>query len=73
MMANQIIDFVDNLQSSLTEIVLYVHCTLGVSRSGAIATFVAEKCGLDVNEFTAMNPQIHPNQLVIERLRAVNK
>jgi predicted protein tyrosine phosphatase len=73
MMANQIIDFVDNLQSSLTEIVLYVHCTLGVSRSGAIATFVAEICGLDGTSFAENNPQIHPNQLVLERLRTAKK
>jgi predicted protein tyrosine phosphatase len=46
--------------------VLYVHCTLGVSRSGAIATFAAELFGLNVLE---NSPQIVPNQLVLETLR----
>lgn len=39
--ARQIIDFVDEIKDACH--LLVVHCSAGISRSGAIATFVSEK------------------------------
>ncbi|MDX1985648.1 MAG: tyrosine-protein phosphatase [Candidatus Obscuribacter sp.] len=52
---------------------LFVHCTMGVSRSGAIASYLAELCQVDMQTFGRLNPQIVPNQLVLETFRAVNR
>lgn len=52
---------------------LYVHCTMGVSRSGAIATYIAELCRLDMQSFGMLNPQIVPNQLVLSTLQSVGE
>lgn len=51
---------------------LFVHCTMGVSRSGAIASYLAELCQVDMGNFGELNPQIVPNQLVLETFRSVN-
>lgn len=41
-----------------------VHCHAGISRSGAVGTFIQEYLGIDYRSFIQMNPQIHPNSLV---------
>ena len=47
---------------------LLIHCTAGISRSGAVGLAVAEQCGC-VEEFRRGNPDIMPNQLVLQKLR----
>jgi len=48
---------------------IIIHCAAGVSRSGAVGTFLAEYYGVDWREFARMNPQILPNQYVLKLLR----
>ena len=45
-----------------------IHCTAGISRSGAVGLAIAEQCGC-VEEFRRGNPDIMPNQLVLQKLR----
>lgn len=66
--AEQVVGFVRKLSQSPSEVVLHVHCKLGVSRSGAIGTWAAMASGLDLDEFAALNPQIQPNKLVLQTL-----
>ena len=51
---------------------LVVHCGAGVSRSGAVVSFVQQYASLPWAEFSEMNPQIHPNQLVLRTLKEVS-
>ena len=48
--------------------VFLVHCAAGISRSGAIATFINDNFGGDTEEFKKWNPQIMPNNLVLRLL-----
>lgn len=41
--------------------VCYVHCSAGVSRSGAIGEFINDLYGLSWLTFKKMNPRISPN------------
>jgi len=41
-----------------------VHCMAGISRSGAVGTFINGYCGGDWDFFKRMNPQISPNARV---------
>lgn len=66
--AAEIVAFVRQLHAADAEVNLHVHCTLGVSRSGAIAIYAAKACNLDLADFAALNPQIHPNTLVLKML-----
>lgn len=70
--AAEVVAFVARLHENPAEIVLHVHCTLGVSRSGAIATYVAQACELDMDEFAALNPEIQPNKMVLNALNRVS-
>ena len=45
-----------------------IHCTVGISRSGAVGLAIAEQCGC-VDVFFRDNPDILPNQLVLRELR----
>jgi predicted protein tyrosine phosphatase len=47
-MAKRIIEFVDSIQNDIT--VLIVHCDAGVSRSAAVAKFIAEMYHLEIPE-----------------------
>lgn len=48
---------------------MIVHCHAGVSRSGAVATFSCDYCGLDYNEFIKGNRFIMANPHVLDVLR----
>lgn len=43
---------------------LYVHCSAGVARSGAIGEVVNDFFGLSYNTFKQINPQVVPNTTV---------
>ena len=51
---------------------LLIHCTAGISRSGAVGLAIAELCGCE-EEFLRDNPVIMPNQLVLRKLRQAFK
>lgn len=46
-----------------------VHCAAGISRSGAVGTFVNDYFKGDFFEFKKINPRIHPNGLVLRLLK----
>jgi predicted protein tyrosine phosphatase len=51
-----------------------VHCQAGISRSGAIGTFINEKISyLSPEDFKAKNPYISPNQYVYNKLNKLWK
>ena len=67
--ANRIIAFMENNKDVET---LYVHCTAGVSRSGAVGTFINDVYGKQTFlEFCNSNPYIHPNFYILALLRRV--
>jgi predicted protein tyrosine phosphatase len=43
----------------------FVHCAAGISRSGAVATFINDYFEGDYQEFKSMNPHILPNVTVL--------
>ena len=63
-MARQIVRFVQNTYNRP----LLIHCTAGISRSGAVGLAIAEQCGCE-EEFLRDNPDTQPNQLVLRKLR----
>lgn len=67
--AKEIVDFINERQKEPEDSVLVCHCDAGISRSGAVATFACEACGLDYMKFKQMNPFIHPNHMVLRMLR----
>ena len=67
-MARQIVRFVQKTGDHP----LLIHCTAGISRSGAVGLAVAEQCGC-VEEFRFENPDTQPNQLVLRKLRQAFK
>lgn len=56
--ASQIKTFIDN---NLNKEHLYVHCTMGKCRSGAVGECICDYLNLDYFEFKRQNPQIQPN------------
>ena len=49
--------------------VLVVHCSAGISRSGAIGTFACDYCSMDYNVFIQNNIYIMANPYVLSVLR----
>lgn len=68
--AKDIVEFVDKYKDEVDLFV--VHCDAGMSRSGAVGTFLQRY--LDVNEksFKQLNPQITPNHMVLNMLMEVS-
>lgn len=64
-MANQILDFYYKWKDKVEAI--YVHCMAGVSRSAAVASWLAQLEGIDNTKF--MMPPKYPNVLVRNLLR----
>jgi predicted protein tyrosine phosphatase len=46
----------------------FIHCTAGVSRSGAVGFFTRQLLKSDYQEFTKQNPHICPNGFVLQTL-----
>ena len=63
-MARQIVRFVQETGNHP----ILIHCTAGISRSGAVGLAVAEQCGCE-EVFRHENSDIMPNQLVLRKLR----
>ena len=66
--ARQIVRFVQEN----CDLPFLIHCTAGISRSGAVGLAIAEQCGC-VEVFLRDNPDIMPNQLVLRELRQAFK
>ena len=66
--ARQILHFV---QANAHRKKCLVHCAAGISRSGAVGTFINDYFGADYNEFKKRNPYIYPNGHVLAMLNRV--
>lgn len=66
--AERIFDFLDKIQEDEEDVVLAVHCHAGISRSGAIATFAAQKYKIEFYD-----PYIMPNSWVLFSLGLYQK
>lgn len=47
---------------------LFIHCTAGISRSGAVGLFACKFLGLNESEFISHNSQIFPNSYILNLL-----
>ncbi len=61
-----VIDFIKENKHKTT---CLVHCSAGISRSGAVGTFVSDYFRADYTQFKKRNPHIHPNGLVLRTLK----
>lgn len=68
--AKQVIEFVDKYKNEVEMFV--IHCDAGVSRSGAVGTFISRYLELDEAELLKMNPYIQPNHFVLNTLLEVS-
>jgi predicted protein tyrosine phosphatase len=66
MMAQKIVNFV---QENRTARCWILHCTAGISRSGAVGEVLSEYFQIDYKDFKYHNPQTKPNCLVKNILR----
>ena len=64
--ANKIIDYVEKHKDKQ---IMIVHCTAGISRSGAVAAFINDLYGNSYKEFFNDNRQVQPNSYVSRILR----
>ncbi len=65
--AKMVVNFVDKYKNIADGCL--IHCSAGVSRSGAIATFINEYLNRDNEQFLLDNPHIYPNQFVLNLLK----
>ena len=64
--AMELLDFIDEHMDKDNCI---IHCAAGISRSGAVGTFICDYTDTNFNSFIQDNPQIHPNPLVLNLLK----
>ena len=62
--ARKIIEFVSLAQRRLDPMTLLIHCTAGISRSGAVASFISEYLNISFHD-----EMIVPNPYILEILR----
>ncbi len=65
--ANELVRFIEANKDKESCI---VHCSAGISRSGAVGAFINDYFKGDCHEFKEMNPHILPNGHVLRRLKA---
>jgi predicted protein tyrosine phosphatase len=70
--AVQILEFI-NLPANKSRKQCIVHCAAGVSRSGAVGTFINDYFKGNYFDFKKLNPNIHPNNHIIRTLKNVAK
>ncbi len=64
--AKELLEFIESNKDKESCI---VHCAAGISRSGAVGTFINDYFGENWFEFKKTNPHIHPNGLVLRLLK----
>lgn len=69
-MARQVVSFLDVLKDKEID-TLFVHCDVGVSRSGAVGIFAIRYLDMDEKKFLRNNI-IHPNSFVYDTLMKVS-
>ena len=75
--SSEIIDFIEAVEAAnKNDCSLIVHCDAGVSRSGAVASWVVDYLELPYLLFKEDNPSLHPNVFIyttLRRLSGMNK
>lgn len=68
----KIVDFVNKHKDKSSFI---VHCSAGISRSGAVATFIKDKFHdeVDSENFNRNNKNIQPNLYILKKLKELDK
>jgi len=66
--ARQIVDHVLKFHEHPAPWAFLVNCMAGVSRSGAVATFVQRVAGIPAEQFLTQNTGLHPNGYVLKLL-----
>jgi predicted protein tyrosine phosphatase len=64
-MADKVVEFVERNKDAKQWL---LHCTAGISRSGAVGGFVADYLGVSYLDYKKANPKICPNALVSKLL-----
>jgi len=59
--ADKIVSFIDDVKNREEKVNLFVHCSAGISRSGAVGKFAAEYSEISMQIFHDRNPNIMPN------------
>ena len=62
----QLVNFI---KENLNKKQAFIHCAAGISRSGAIGSFINEITGGTYEEFMHINPQVHENRVVLSMLK----
>jgi predicted protein tyrosine phosphatase len=65
--AHQIIEFIDRNKDKN----FFVHCSAGISRSGAVGTFILDYLQGDKDHFKQMNSHISPNAHISRTLNKI--
>lgn len=65
-MARKVVDFVKVNEGAKFWM---IHCTAGISRSGAVGDVLSEYFGIPYEQFKRTNPRVQPNTLVRKLLR----
>jgi len=68
--AKQIIEFVDKMKDQIVYFV--INCEAGISRSGAVGTWLCDYWGLNYEQFRLNHRHIMPNGYVLRVLRRVS-
>lgn len=62
--------FLDNIDINKKHFI--VHCNAGISRSGAVGTFVCDYFDFNYDQFKRLNPMIRPNSRVLSIMRKLS-
>lgn len=64
--ALELLDFIDEHKDKKFCV---IHCAAGISRSGAVGTFICDYTDSNFKSFIQDNPQIHPNVVVLNLMK----
>lgn len=68
--ANTIVDFIEEqINNNVTQFI--IHCTAGISRSGAVGDYISQRLNINHSDFRDDNPSILPNPYVLSLLKRV--
>ena len=72
---NELKKIVDFINKHKDKSVFIVHCSAGISRSGAVATFLYDKflSEIDKEQFRRENKYIRPNLYILNRLKSLEQ
>lgn len=71
---NELKNIVDFINKHKDKSVFIIHCSAGISRSGAVATFLYDKflSEIDKEQFRRENKYIRPNLYILNRLKSLD-